>query len=67
MHKLCQRALDAFSNQLRLLRSIDMHEIEHPEIETWWPAFRDRPYETFMRSDDSRQRAIWEAMLKRGA
>lgn len=67
MHALEQRALDAFSNQLRLLRSIDKHEIDHPEIDEWWPKFRDDPYMTFIRSDDSRQAAIWEAMLKRGA
>ena len=67
MVEMTDRGPGAFRNQLALLRSIDKHEIEHPEIDEWWDSFRDNPFMRFMSLDDPRQQAIWNAMLKRGA
>ena len=53
-----------FHNGLRLLRSIDAHEIGNP---SWWGAFREDPYRFFILCNDQQAAAIWNAMVKRGA
>lgn len=53
---------DEFHNGLRLLRSIDSHEIGNPD---WWPQFRDAPYEFFIRTSDENAALIWAAMEER--
>ena len=66
MHSF-DRSLRTFHNQMAILRSLDKNEISHPKIDEWWEVFCAEPYEFFLRCDDSRQRAIWSAMLYRGA
>jgi len=53
-----------FHNGLRLLNSIDAHELGDPE---WWPRFRDDPYRFFIKADDGQVEIIWNAMKRRGA
>lgn len=53
-----------FHNGLRLLRSIDAHEIGNP---VWWRVFRDDPYKFFILCNDRQAQTIWNAMVKRGA
>ena len=67
MTDLERQELRQFHNRLAILRSIDKFELEHEEIDAWWPFFRNSPYLSFLQCDDSRQEAIWSAMLKRGA
>lgn len=56
--------LEQFHNGLRILRSIDAHEIGNPD---WWPAFQRDPYGFFVRCADETADVIWAAMVKRGA
>ena len=53
-----------FHNGLRLLRSIDSHELDDPP---WWKEFRDNPYYFFIRCSDESAQRIWKVMLQRGA
>lgn len=55
---------EEFHNGLRLLRSIDAHELGDPE---WWPEFRTDPYCFFILCDDKAAEIIFAAMIKRGA
>ena len=53
-----------FVNRLRILRSIDYHEVPGLD-ERQWCAFRDKPFEFMIRcSDDSREH-IFDALRKR--
>ena len=54
--------LREFHNGLRLLRSIDFSEIEHAINRPQWFAFRDSPFEFFIRADDETVAAIWAVM-----
>lgn len=56
--------LQTFLNRLKLLSSIDLHEIEGM-TEATWCVFSLRPYEFFIRADDPTQAAIWAAIMKR--
>ena len=53
-----------FLNRLRILRSIDQHEV--PELDdTQWRHFRDKPPEFVIRCGDAAAEHIWEALRKR--
>ena len=54
--------LDEFLNRLRILRSIDSHEV--PEL-VEWPGFRDDPYEYLINCSDDEAAHIWAALRKR--
>jgi len=53
---------DQFHNALRIIRSIDSHELGDPP---WWEKFRDSPIEFFIRCDDESADKIWNVILKR--
>jgi hypothetical protein len=53
---------DEFHNGLRLLNSIDSHEIGNPP---WYGNFVDHPSRFFIRSDDETADLIWSAMERR--
>lgn len=53
-----------FHNGLRLLNSIDAHELGNPD---WWPTFRKDPYLFLICAGDERADIIWAAMETRGA
>lgn len=54
-----------FHNALRILRSIDAHELGDPD---WWPQFREDPYGFLILTREGDEGgAIWRAMVKRGA
>ena len=53
-----------FANGLKILHSLDAHELGNPP---WYPQFRDRPVDYFLRCADSEADQIWTAMVKRGA
>lgn len=53
-----------FQNGLRILQSIDAHELGDPE---WYDAFRVDPFRYLMRCADNIADQIWAAMEKRGA
>jgi hypothetical protein len=56
--------LAQFHNGLRILNSIDAHELGDP---AWWPQFRDGPPRFLLSADDPTTEIIWGAMVKRGA
>jgi hypothetical protein len=53
---------DQFHNGLRLIHSIDSHEVGNPE---WYRLFADDPFKFFIRCDDDAADIIWRAMEKR--
>ena len=53
--------LGRFLNRLRILRSLDQHEV--PAV--WWHQFRDDPYEYLIRCPDDEAEHIWTALRKR--
>jgi hypothetical protein len=55
--------MDQFLNGLRVLYSLDAHELGDPE---WWGAFASDPFRYAMRCDSERAGIIWRAMVKRG-
>ena len=57
--------LRAFSNALRILHSLDFHEIEATGFGGNWTAFRDDPARYFLRASDADAAAIWAAIKKR--
>ena len=57
--------LREFHNGLRLLRSIDFHEIEYAMTREQWPSFRADPYKFFIICDDDTAAAIWAVMEAR--
>ena len=57
--------LREFHNGLRLLRSIDRHEINMVMSPEDWFAFRNHPYDFFIRCDDAKAEAIWAVMEAR--
>lgn len=73
---------EQFHNGLRLLRSIDLHELQaeglwveakdprnDSEWKAWegWMKFRDNPHDFLIRCDDETAAKIWAVMVKRGA
>jgi len=62
--------LDEFHNSLRILTSIDMHELEHAGVITRgdvnaWGTFRRDPYRWFIRADDEKAAKVWAIILRR--
>lgn len=55
---------DEFANALRLLHSIDSHELGDPD---WYPDFCSHPHSYFVTCADDQADVIWQAMVKRGA
>ncbi len=56
--------INEFHNGLRILRSIDAHELGNPD---WWPEFRRDPYWFFIMCGDDDAAKIWDVMVRRGA
>ena len=59
---------EKFHNALRIMRSIDLHEIEVSgiDIESFnWPSFREDPYTWFIRSSDKDAVAVWKIIEAR--
>lgn len=54
-------ARDAFFNAIRILHSLDAHELPGVPFD----AFNDNPAEFLMRADDPTTDAIWSAIQKR--
>ena len=64
--------LREFHNGLRILTSIDMHELVAAKViedddEAEWTAFRKDPHKWMMLADDDQAEALWALMKKRGA
>lgn len=55
-----------FDNRLRILRSLDQHEISHL-TESEWSKFQLRPEHFYLRADDPTADGIWDAIEKRAA
>ena len=55
---------ERFLNRLRILRSIDKHEIPLASWKTWWE-FQDNPYEYLIRCQPDEAEQIWAALRKR--
>lgn len=55
---------EEFHNGIRVLHSIDSHELGDPP---WWRRFRDDPVRFFIKADDETAAAIWNAMQIRSA
>lgn len=53
-----------FLNALRILHSIDQHELPDLAREDW-PRFRDDPVRFLLRADDPTSDAIWRAIERR--
>lgn len=56
--------LAEFHNGLRLLRSIDSHELGDPD---WYSDFARAPFYFFIACSEENAAVIWTAMVKRGA
>jgi hypothetical protein len=54
----------AFHNALRILHSLDYHEVSFL-TEGQWSVFRDNPYSYFMSTSTQNAVRIWEAIQKR--
>lgn len=55
-----------FHNLLRILRSIDYHEVEDAfDNEKDWIDFRDDPYSWFIKAHPSKSTVIWDRMVER--
>jgi hypothetical protein len=54
----------AFHNALRILHSLDYHEVSFLNVRDW-DIFRDNPYEFFITTNDAYAILIWEAIQKR--
>jgi hypothetical protein len=68
--------MQTFMNNLRILRSIDLYELQDagilpenlaPGAEKWnkWEAFRDDPARAIMSRDDKKIDALWEIIRRR--
>lgn len=60
---------DEFHNALRILSSIDAHELRELDTEIWtdaeWIKFRDDPWRYFIKADDECAVMIWSVITKR--
>lgn len=55
-----------FANRLRILRSIDLHELTEVGFpETRWNAFVVDPYNFLIRADDDTAAKLWAIIEKR--
>lgn len=62
--------LEDFTNGLRLLRSIDRHELLAAGLDCMrddrqWVAFREAPHDWLLRADDTQQAMLWGLMVVR--
>ena len=57
-----EKSMMEFLNRLRILRSIDAHEV--PEVGSW-PTFRADPYGYLIRCPPAEAAHIWAAIRKR--
>lgn len=65
-------ALSAFHNRIRLLHSIDMHELVNAGVleigdRTGWRDFRTNPCQWFIRASDDYAEKVWTIMEARGS
>ncbi|MDH3376200.1 MAG: hypothetical protein OEQ39_04430 [Gammaproteobacteria bacterium] len=56
---------EQFHNALRILRSIDRHEIPLILNEHDWQDFRNKPHEWFIQAADNKARAVWTVIEAR--
>lgn len=60
---------DDFHNRLRILSSIDAHELRDLDTDIWTAAeyakFRDNPWSYFIKADDEVAVMIWNVIAKR--
>jgi len=61
---------EAFHNALRILRSIDQHEMVAAGAlcdgdQSGWVRFRDDPYRWFITANDDQARAVWSIIEQR--
>lgn len=60
---------DEFHNALRILSSIDQHELAEINPEIWddaeYTKFRDNPWAYFIKADDETSNTIWSVLSKR--
>jgi len=56
--------LREFHNGLRVLASIDRHEVPFLSV-AHWERFRGDPYRFFIRADDPTADAIWAVIIRR--
>ena len=56
---------EEFHNALRVLRSIDRHEIGRILSEQDWLDFRYNPQDWFIRAEDAKARAVWAVIEAR--
>jgi hypothetical protein len=55
-----------FHNALRILHSLDYHEVSFLTYDAnGWVAFRDNPYTFFLLTNDETAAKIWQAIQKR--
>ncbi len=61
-----------FLNRLKILRSIDQHELIAADVTGLcgtgadsWSGFREDPYRWLMRADDSNARKVWGIIRER--
>ena len=64
--------LRSFHNGLRILTSIDRHELVEANVideddEVEWPIFRSNPHKWMILADADQLAALWGVMKKRGA
>lgn len=64
--------LDEFHNGLRILSSIDFHELVEAGViedddETEWAVFKANPHRWLNTADDDQAAKLWALMVKRGA
>ncbi len=72
MMNMRAKAFDQFHNALRILTSLDKHElieagvIDHSESDhSKWIAFRDDPFRWFIRADDESATKLWGLIERR--
>lgn len=56
-------SLHQVQNAIRILHSIDAHELGNPD---WWPEFRADPTRYLIHCSDKTAKAIWAVMVQRG-
>lgn len=64
------KEFDAFHNRLRIMTSIDFHELVDGGViedddEAEWEAFRKDPYRWFIRTDDDKAQQLWLLIERR--
>ena len=61
-----QLSLPVFRSMLRVLTSIDRHEVEDAfESDEEWVGFRDHPWKWLIQTDDRKAGIFWKIIMKR--